>query len=176
MLTGLCIPLRLSVLMNTKELLIGTYEGVNLYAIPDYPIYAASKCGRIYSQYLRRWILQRSGKQGYLKVGIQHVSGTQKTVKVHRIIALAFLEIPEGYEVDHINRVKTDNNVSNLRCVTSSSNKKNKVGLGFVRKGNKFVSIIKHDGHKIYLGTFTDKDEATSAYLRKKHELCHILS
>jgi hypothetical protein len=46
--------------------------------------------------------------------------------KVHRVLWETFkYEIPEGYEIDHINTIKTDNRLENLRCVTHLENNNN---------------------------------------------------
>lgn len=62
---------------------------------------------------------------GYLQVNIP-VRNT--TDLVHRLVAEAFLEKPEGYgkvEIDHRNHNKLDNSVANLRWVTHSANMRN---------------------------------------------------
>lgn len=47
-------------------------------------------------------------------------------VLIHRMVYETFNgEIPQGYEIDHINTVKTDNNLENLRCVTHTENNNN---------------------------------------------------
>lgn len=44
----------------------------------------------------------------------------------HRIIWETFVsEIPEGYQIDHINTLKTDNRLENLRLVTPKENQNN---------------------------------------------------
>ena len=46
---------------------------------------------------------------------------------VHRIIATQFIPNPNGYKfVDHINRIRCDNRVENLRWVSASDNNRNK--------------------------------------------------
>jgi hypothetical protein len=46
----------------------------------------------------------------------------------HRLIALQFIPNPDDLkEVDHINRIRTDNRIENLRWVSHSENNKNKV-------------------------------------------------
>lgn len=50
-----------------------------------------------------------------------------RRVKVSRVIwVMHFGPIPEGYEVDHINRVTHDDRLSNLRLATSSEQKCNR--------------------------------------------------
>lgn len=46
--------------------------------------------------------------------------------KVHRVLWETMVgEVPEGYELDHINAVRTDNRLENLRCVTHKENVNN---------------------------------------------------
>ena len=60
---------------------------------------------------------------GYIQVNVP-VRNT--TTLVHRLVAEAFLSNPNGYtEIDHINRDKSDNSVTNLRWVTHSENMHN---------------------------------------------------
>jgi hypothetical protein len=77
--------------------------------------------GRIWSKFKKNWLKPKKDKNGYLSVNI---SG--KTMKVHRVIAQAFLSNPLNHpEVDHINANKQDNNLHNLQwCTTSFNNKK----------------------------------------------------
>ena len=51
----------------------------------------------------------------------------QKDYLKHRIIALQFIPNPDNLpEVDHINKIKTDNRLDNLRWVSGSTNCKNR--------------------------------------------------
>ena len=68
-----------------------------------------------------KWTRGSLSQLGYYMVG---VCGC--TYCVHRLIAEAFIgPIPDGYEIDHINRNRADNRISNLRIVTRSENNRN---------------------------------------------------
>lgn len=57
-------------------------------------------------------------------------------VAVHRLVATAFLgEIPTGYEVNHINGIKTDNSLSNLEIVTPEQNRQHASDTGLILRG-----------------------------------------
>ena len=67
---------------------------------------------------------------GYLVVDL----GDGKTIKrklVHRLVAMVFLENKENKEqVNHINGIKTDNNLINLEWATRSENQKHSIQAG----------------------------------------------
>lgn len=61
-------------------------------------------------------------KKGYKRVAIM-VDGKLTTLKVHRIVAKAFIEnVHDKPQVNHIDCVKTNNEVSNLEWVNNSEN------------------------------------------------------
>lgn len=67
------------------------------------------------------WTLGSDNSHGYL-----HVQIAGKNYKIHRLVAQTFIgQIPQGYEVDHINRNPSDNRMENLRIVTHSENQRN---------------------------------------------------
>lgn len=85
-------------------------------------------------------VIYRMNKEGKLvqvkpsissKCGYEFICyAVRKTVYVHRMVYEAFKgEIPEGMEIDHINTIKTDNRLENLRVVTHQENVLNPITL-----------------------------------------------
>lgn len=66
---------------------------------------------------------------GYLNV-ILCKNGKGTLLKVHRLVAIAFIPNPKNKpHIDHINTIKTDNNINNLRWVTAKENLKNTITI-----------------------------------------------
>lgn len=67
--------------------------------------------------------------------------GERLGVAVHALVAGAFLgDRPDGLTVDHINGVKTDNRVENLRYLSRGDNKRAASALGLVCRGERHHS------------------------------------
>jgi hypothetical protein len=80
-------------------------------------------------------------------------------------------------EIDHINNVRDDNRIINLRSVTSQENKFNNSkakGYSFYKRSQKWKSRIKINGIDIHLGYFETELEARMSYLKAK-EKYHII-
>lgn len=98
--------------------------------IPSVPGYSVSNAGRVASRKFGKWRILRSwltgGGGGYCRVALYAgARKTRRTGLVHLLVAEAFLEprpTPK-HEINHRNRVTTDNRDDNLEWVTSSGNK-----------------------------------------------------
>ena len=80
--------------------------------------------------------------------------------------------------IDHINRIKTDNTLMNLRSVTKSQNAmnmKNVKGYTFCNRTKMYLSIIMLNGKKTQLGVFKTPEEARDCYLENKSKY-HIIN
>lgn len=61
---------------------------------------------------------------GYAGVSLSK-NGKVKTFSIHSLVAKSFIgKIEKGYDVDHIDRCKTNNNVANLEIVTHQENQR----------------------------------------------------
>lgn len=96
---------------------------------------------------------------------------------MHRLI----LNIPEGFEVDHINGDGLDNRHCNLRIATHSQNHMNIKkyankssifkGVCWDKQTNKWIVHIRLNRVMIHLGRFSDEVEAAREYDAKAKEL-----
>jgi len=84
---------------------------------------------------------------------------------------------PEN-NIDHIDGDPSNNRVENLRDVTQFQNLKNinkNKGLtpfvGVYKAGNRYISRIRNNYERIYLGSFDTAEEAHAAYCVKAKEL-----
>ena len=78
--------------------------------------------------------------------------------------------------IDHINRDKKDNRLSNLRSVTQQQNQFNLPAKGYYydKVNKKYAAGIKVDGVQKFLGRFSTESEARQAYLSAK-KIYHII-
>ena len=77
--------------------------------------------------------------------------------------------------IDHINGIKDDNRICNLREVTHQQNQHNqKNAKGYYHNGYSYCSKIALNGKSIYLGSFDTEEEASQAYLEAK-EKYHLI-
>lgn len=128
------------------------------------------------------WNTKHAGK---LALNYQHPSGYRyggalgKMLKAHRVAwLLHYGDWPSGH-IDHINGVRSDNRLINLRDVTRSENQRNirrsranksgVVGVCWEGRKSKWLSRISVSGKTLHLGLFDDFQAAVDA--RKAAEL-----
>ncbi len=76
-------------------------------------------------------------RKGYYNVYLNYYNGNQfksKRMRVHRLVALAFISNPDNLPfINHIDGVKTNNNFWNLEWCTSAHNTRHAVRLGLLK-------------------------------------------
>ena len=81
-------------------------------------------------------------------------------------------------QIDHINRIKDDNRIENLRLVTGQENQFNRGARGYYwdKQMQKWRAQIMIDGKNIHLGNFDYKTGARLAYVtaEKKHHIIEV--
>lgn len=105
-----------------------------LISIEGYDRYYISDEGKVFSdKYNRRIELNpRQNTRGYLYVNL-YKNGKMKSVVIHRLVAKHFsLDFNPLMHVNHIDGIKTNNNISNLEMVTQSGNMQHAVTNGLL--------------------------------------------
>jgi hypothetical protein len=151
----------------------GLYQVSNLGRVKSLPkeICNIKRC------YTSKEKILKSGieKHGYcLVVLFKNKNG--KTNKVHKLVAMAFLNHkPCGHElvINHIDFNKSNNNLDNLEIVTQRENSNRKhlkssskyVGVSFDK--GKWKAQIEINDKRIYLGRYNTELEASEVYQLK---------
>jgi len=66
----------------------------------------------------------KGSNHGYRKIKLFDDTGIRRRFSVHRLVWLAFFgDIPEGFEIDHIDHNKQNNNIDNLRIIPALINR-----------------------------------------------------
>ena len=149
--------------------------------LEEYPHYFISNFGNIYSEYVKggQGKIQDTlsklncvkDKHGYWKCSLQNKKTNKRDCKfIHQLVCKTFLERVEGKnQVDHINRIRTDNRLENLRWV---NNRENNINTGISNRntsGVKGVSFCKD--RNCWRGYISiEKNKTKSKYFKKKED------
>ena len=139
-----------------------------LKTITEFENYKISENGRIFNKEGLE-LKQNLNKEGYYEIGLWK-NNKRKTRRVHRLVGQAFL--PNFYgkpEVDHKNRIRSDNRLINLKWATHRENMKN-LGIYknntsghtniFYRKNSKVWHFQKRINKKTYTKSFKKIEDA----------------
>lgn len=135
-------------------------------------LYMVSNLGNVFSKKSNRLMVKNKNNRGYERVTI-----LGKQLSVHRLVAMEFLDnySDEKY-VNHINGIKTDNNINNIEMVTArensihylSSKQIKEIKLKTCVRYERWISI---NGKNRRIGRFKTIEEANKAYFDKLEEI-----
>lgn len=114
----------------------------------------------------------------YITVDYQHY-------RAHRLAWLWVFGVWPNGDIDHINRERSDNRISNLRSVTKSENQQNRsinsnnksgfMGVSWHGKSLRWQAHIRTNGKSRNLGTYLTPEAASAAYIAAKKQQAPFL-
>lgn len=130
-----------------------------------------------------RWLVNRTSNKvagklagsidnGYLRIGVDG-----RSYRAHRLAWLHTHGTWPMFCVDHIDGVKTNNCLANLRDVTHNINMQNQKRaqtntesgiLGVYPEGIRWKAVISIHGKQTHLGTFDTPEQASTEYIAAK--------
>ena len=91
--------------------------------IDGYDGYQITSWGRVFAKKNNEFMKPEVHDKGYLRVDLYDKEGNKKHMKVHRLVAQAFIPNPEHKpDVNHIDGNNQNNSVTNLEWVTNAEN------------------------------------------------------
>jgi hypothetical protein len=166
---------------HTTEVL---YKEIELYetklrVYPNGDIWRLVNISNQFGKYGEKWKLsdqESKDDTGYMVIRINN-----KKVKVHRIVGYAYLGLDitnKKEQIDHINRIRNDNRVENLRISDNQKNQFNREVKGYcIRKYKdtiRYQAYISVNGKKRHLGYYDTPEEASARYYEEK-AILHII-
>lgn len=139
--------------------------------------YSVSNLGKIRNDITGSFLKGCLHNKGYI-----YVSLDGKKYRIHRLIAIAFIPNPDNKEfIDHINNIRDDNRIENLRWATGTENKQNSKissnntsgskGVCWRKDNNKWRAYIMINGKKVHIGCFDNIEDAIKARQEKAKEI-----
>ena len=142
--------------MESRNKLVDNFTNYRIYSNGD-----------VYSRNRNRFLKHYITDKGYSSVLLYRENGKRQHFKVHRLVANAFIENTHSKRcIDHMDRNKLNNDVSNLRWVTHKENNNNKGQYKSNKSGHQHVSYDNTKKRWIYCRTgykrrtFITKQEA----------------
>ena len=154
--------------------------------IKGFENYEISNLGNVRNLITNRNIKKHINGQGYYAVNLKNDLKI-RPVRIHRLIAIAFIVNPDNKPcVDHIDNNTLNNNINNLRWATTSENGMNQKmsikntsgvkGVRYDKDRKKWKAEIKLNGINMHIGRYETIEEATRARQIKADELFGVFT
>jgi|TARA_R100000084_G_C4624727_1_gene135129 predicted PolB exonuclease-like 3'-5' exonuclease len=143
-------------------------------SIENYSNYLVYNNGDVYNIKRKIFMKTRLDRDGYLRVDLRDDNKKAKTLKIHQLVAIAYLGHKLGDDnivIDHIDDDKKNNYLHNLQIITRQQNsmknagrKKRDLPVGVYKTKNYYCSHFVWNKNFIWLGVFDSIEDASHAY------------
>lgn len=158
--------IKINSLKTIPDLVGETWKDVDGYN----GVYSISNLGRVKSLYYSTpKILSANNQKGYKSVTFVDSLGAKRLMRVHRLVAMAFIPNPDNKPfVNHIDCIRDNNSIDNLEWVTEQENCNHAIYMG--RAKNQKIVLDTETG--IYYNCV--RDAANSKGLNYVTLLCRL--
>lgn len=132
-------------------------------AVPRYEgLYKVSNMGRVIGLKRNRILKSAPNEKGYQMVTLCK-DGRMRTFKVHKLVAETFIGKKDGFEVNHIDGDKSNNQVNNLEYCSHSENVKHAIKTGLL-VNRRAVLMMDSEGNILrQFDSITEAETVTNA-------------
>jgi len=139
--------------------------------IDNYPDYLIYPDGKVFSKKRNKEMKPFTNKAGYQRISLWK-NGKEKKFYIHRLIGIHHIPNPENKPtIDHINRIRDDNRVENLRWATSKEQSENQE-KHFIRNTSGHKGIFLRKSNKKWVYTKQGKYTIYRSFKCKTDALC----
>tara|TARA_R110000868_G_scaffold200345_6_gene447705 strand:+ start:480 stop:959 length:480 start_codon:yes stop_codon:yes gene_type:complete len=142
--------------------------------IDNYSNYLIYNSGDIYSKKYKKFLKPRKDKYGYYRVDLCSDKHIRKTIKIHQLVGMAYLNHNlenSDYVIDHIDSNINNNYLHNLQRITRIQNcrkknvkRKNGLPSGVYFTGKHYFCNIVINGVRIRFNKFKTAKEASDKH------------
>ena len=144
--------------------------------IQNYPNYLIYEDGKVFSKYTNKYLKACPSGAGYLQVSLTK-DKKHKPCSIHRLVAEHYIPNPNNLpSVDHINRIKTDNRVENLRWADMKTQRENQGPYKHRcdnKSGHKNICFHKPSEHWYYEKKLTNGIRIRKNFKNKIDAICY---